>query len=605
MYSFQLTKNIVGIDIGSYSLKVVECQRAGGKVSLLNYEIRRLPRSSESIQTLSQPETSAFLRQTLKESGIKSSYAVSEVTGPWTVARHLFLPDLADEEMREAIRWGFKPDFPFSLEEAIIDFHKTDVLTRENGEPEAEIIAAVATRQVAEEQVALLREAGLKPLFFSIPPFDLMQTYRFTQPAPWSETAAVIDLGHKSTHIIVLKKGNLKFSREIAVAGDAFTQSLTGSYDLEGQSIEVDEPWAERIKDKVDLAEAGGTGQLIEGVPLVQVQKRLNSVMDRLLLEVERSLNYYKTQFKDYEIKRVLITGGGSLLKGLPDVLEKNLEIPVESFQNAGPITVKKKINEGLFLKNLPFLTVSLGLVSQAYPFINLNPQDLIPQAKKVSLGKYLRPALIGALPLGVLLFFGSQYWTVSREVDKLQKEIAVRKEQLARVGKPAEELAKLEQEEALLNKALEGLPKIETRRLPLRDLFQVLSRFAPANMTLTRFDFSKTQEASTLSGQKTGLPKSETAGGKPGDRGETIGKDEGIGSYQLVIQGIVFGSDQEIISTLSDFTQSLNRSDYFKESKVQMTLKSRDYSKGAAEFKILARVGDGPAQTTASGLSS
>lgn len=595
MYSFQLTKNIVGIDIGSYSLKVVECQRAGGKVTLLNYEVRRLPSPAGSGQSLSQPETSAFLRQTLKEIGIKSSSAVSEVTGPWTVARHLFLPDLADEELREAIRWGSKSDFPFSLEEAVIDFHKIDVVTRGEGEPEAEIIAAVATRQVAEEQTALLREAGLKPLFLSIPSFDLMQTYRYTQPAPWSETAAVIDLGHKSTHIIVLKEGNLKFSREIAVAGDAFTQSLTGSYDLEGRSIEVDEPLAERVKVKVNLGEKGEAGHLIEGVPLGQVQKRLGSAMDRLLLEVERSLNYYKTQFKDYEIKRVLLTGGGSLLKGLPDFLEKNLEIPVQSFQNAGSLTLKKKINEALFLKNLPFLTISLGLVSQAHPFINLSPQYLIPQMREVSLGKYLKPVLVGALPLGVLLFFGSQYWTASREVAKLQKEIILRKGQLARMGQPVGALAKMEQEEALLNKALEGLPKIDTKRLPLGDLFQALSRFVPANMTLTRFHFSKAQEASASSGQKTGLPRSETAGSKSGDRAETMGTDEGAGTYQLVIQGIVFGSDQEIIATLSDFTQSLNRSDYFKESKVQMTIKSHDYSKGAAEFRILARLGEGP----------
>lgn len=605
MYSFQLTKNIVGIDIGSYSLKVVECQRAGEKVTLLNYEIRRLPKPAEANGILSQSEISAFIRQTLKEIGIKTSEAVSELTGPWMVARHLFLPDLADEELREAIRWGSKSDFPFSLEEAIIDFHKIGAIKREDEEPEVEIIAAVATRQVAEEQIALLKEAGVKPLSLSIPSFDLMQAYRFTQETPWSETAAVIDLGHKSTQIIVLKEGNLKFSRKIAVAGDAFTQSLTGSYGLEGRSLEIDEPLAEQIKLKVNLMEEGEAGQLIGGVPWDQVQKRLGSVMDRLLLEVERSLNYYKTQFKDYEIKRVLLTGGGSLLEGLPGVLEKNLEIPVESFRSAGSLTLRKKINEGLFFKNLPFLAISLGLVSQAHPFINLIPQYLVPQTKEIFLGRYLKPVLVGALPLGVLLFFGSQYWAASREVSKFQKEIVARKGQLDRVGKTTAELAKLEQEEGLLNKALEGLPKIETKRLPLRDVFQELSRFVPPNMTLTRFNFSKAQEASRSSEQRTGLPKSETANGKTGDRQGLSVKDEGDRAYQLVIQGIVFGSDQEIISTLSDFTQKLNRSDFFKESKVQMTLKSHDYSKGAAEFRILAGVGDGPAQTTASGLSS
>ena len=167
--------------------------------------------------------------------------------------------------------------------------------------------------------------------------------------------------------------------------------------------------------------------------------------MNRLLLEVERSINYYKNQFKDYEIKRVILTGGGSLLKGLPEALEKNLEIPVQFFKTAGSLTLKKKINEDLFLRNLPFLTTLLGLVTQTQPLVNLSSQYSIPQVKKISLGNYLKPVLASVLPLGIIFFFGSQYWTASRQVTQLQKEITGKKEQMARMGKPVEELARLE----------------------------------------------------------------------------------------------------------------------------------------------------------------
>ena len=598
MYSFQLTKNVVGIDIGSYSLKVVECQRAGEKITLLNYEVRRLPKPKGAGNALSQQEISAFIRETLKEIGIKTSDVVAEITGPWTVARHLFMTDLPDNEMREAIRWGAKSDFPFSLEEAIIDFHKIDVFKRDEGELEAEIIAAVATRQVVEEQVALLKEAGLKPLSFSIPSFDLMQVYRLSQPAPWSETVAIVELGHKSTQIIVLKEGSLKFSRDIAVAGDTFTQSLTGGYEINGQTVEVDDSQGEKIKFKVDLLEEWDSEDRIEGVPLDLIQKRLGPVVDRLILEVERSLNYYKTQFKDYEIKRVLLTGGGSLLKGLPSVLEKNLEIPVQTFQNAGLITLKKKINEELFLRNLPFLATVLGLVTPSHPLINLSPQYLAPQVKAVPYRKYLKPVLMGALSLGIVWFFGSPYWTASREIARLQKEVVVKKGQLARVGKPAEGLARFEKEEAELNKALEGVPKIKIDKLPVKDLFQELSRMVPANMTFTRFQFFKVQEVLERPEMKAGLPAAEATTAKTGEIESGVGKEDGKRDYQMVIEGIVFGSDQEIMATLSDFTRTLNRSQYFKEAKVQTTLKSKVYSKGAAEFKILARLGEGSTPT-------
>ncbi len=162
-------------------------------------------------------------------------------------------------------------------------------------------------------------------------------------------------------------------------------------------------------------------------------------------------------------------------------------------------------------------------------------------------------------------------------------------------MGKPAQELARMEQEEVLLNKALEGFPKIEIKRLPLGELFQELSRLVPSNMTLTYFQFSKSQERANLSELKGPPPKSQPATGKSEEPPGGSPKEEGKGDYQLVIQGIVFGSDQEIIVTLSDFTEKLNRSDYFKEAKVQMTLKSTEFAKAAAEFKVLAKIGAGP----------
>lgn len=585
----------MGIDIGTHSLKIAECQRAGEKVTLLNYEILRLPEGLWTDQTLYAQELSLLIRNTLKRMGVRSSDIITEIAGPWTVARHLVMPDLADDEMREAIRWGSKGDFPFSLEEAIIDFYKLKVLKQEEEKTEAEIIFAAATREVVEERVGLLKGAGLKPLFIANPPFSLMQTYRITQPVPWSETAVVIDLGHSSTQIIVLNQGELKFSREIGVAGDAFTQSLIGVYEKDGQRSEIDEENAEEVKIKIGLSEEVEDDLVLEGVPVDQLQKRLWAVMDRLLLEVERSLNYYKSEFKDYDIQRILVTGGGSLLKGLPEALEKNLEIPIHFFKIPGSLTLKKKINEDLFLRNIPFLTTLLGLVTQTQPFINLSFQFSVPQAKKISWDKFLKPALATVLPLGVVLFFGSQYWTASGQVAKLKKEIIAREGQLARVGKPVEELARLEKEEARLNSALEGFPKIEIRKLPLNSVFLELTRLVPGNMTLTRFEFSRTQETRISPENTAGAPKSSAADGNPAlvQPGISTGKEKR--GYPLTVQGLVFGSDREIIETLSGFVQVLNRSSFFREAKVQTSLKNNQYSKGAAEFKIQAKLNENP----------
>lgn len=597
MFSFQLTKNILGIDIGTYSLKIALAQKAGEKVALLNYEVNRFPEPEGPGQTWSRPEIAAFIQHSLKGLGIKTAEVVSEVTGPWTVVRHLFVRDLDAEEMREAIRWGSRSDFPFSLEEAVIDFHKLGARKSEEGVAEAEIISAVATRQAVEEQTALLKQAGLRIAFLSLPPFDLMQAYRITQSPPWRETAAVIELGHKNARIIVLKDGQLKFSREFAVAGEAFTQALVGSYEIDGQMVEVNEFQAERIKIKSGLLEEWEADQAVEGVPQEQIQKRLRPVIDRIILECERSLNYYKTDFKDYEIKRILLTGGGSLLTGLAAALENNLEISVQPLGPAPKLTFKKKINEDLFLKNLPFLAPLLGLITQSRPFIDLSSTYVLPQEKEGSARKYLKPVLAGTVVLGLILGFGIPYWKITGDIARLQKELAAKKAQMAQIGKPAEELTKMEQEEALLNKALEGLPRIEMKKFPSGELFQELSRMVPSNMTLTHFQFAKNLETAPQAESKSPLAKSLQVPGTNLPVPIVGSQEEKKGEYQLVVQGVVFGSDREIIETLSEFTGRLNRSAYFKEAKVQMTLKSNEYLKAAAEFTVLSKIGAGPEQ--------
>jgi len=233
-----------------------------------------------------------------------------------------------------------------------------------------------------------------------------------------------------------------------------------------------------------------------------------------------------------------------------------------------------------------------------------LSPQYLAPQVTKTSLVKYLKPILVSALPLGVIFFFGSQYWTASRQAAQFRKEVSVKKEQIARMGKPAGELARLEQEETRLNKEMEGFPKIEIKKLPMRDLFQELTGLVPNNITLTRFEFSKAQETLVSSGPASGYVKIAPETGKIEEVQKAVspGPGDGKREYQLIIQGTAFGSDQEILATLSEFTKSLNRSPFFKEAKVQTTLKSTEYSKGAAEFKILAKLGEGV--TRAPGMS-
>jgi type IV pilus assembly protein PilM len=577
------------MDIGSYSLKIAECQRSRTRVSLQNYEIRRLPLPGGGLETLSPMELAAFLKETLRETGIRTQDTITQVGGPQTAVRHLLLPDMPDEEMREGIRWGAKQDFPFALEEAYIDFLKIGLRDKGEEGQEAELMAVAAMKESVEGHTELLREAGLKPLVIGAQAFSLMQAYRLFEPPPWQETVGLVDIGHRGTHIVVLKDGILKFSRETAVAGEAFTQALTNPFEFGDQSLTLDERRAEKIKFQVGLRKREGDGTTEEGIPLTEVNTRLESIANRLVLELERSLNFYKNQFKDFNINRLFLVGGGSLLPGLQTFIQANLEIPVLTFSSLGPLTLKRKLNENHLLRVLSFMTPILGLVSQPESLINLIP-IAVPQVREFSLKPLLKPALAGLLPLGVIFFFASQYWTFQNQSLQLQKDFKAKNDQIARVGKASQELAQLEQEEQKLNAELSVYPPLEIKKLPMAAIIAELGRIVPPNMTLTRLQFARLEAAQATPGAEP-----ETMPKKTVPQAETKAPLTGQPVYNLLIQGIIFGPDPEMMATLTGFAKKLNTSAFFKRARIQMTHKMTEYAKTASEFEVQAELRDDP----------
>jgi type IV pilus assembly protein PilM len=589
--SFRLAKKFIALDMGGHSLKLAEVQQVGEKVVLLRYGIQRLPLGKGPEGKLDEEELASLIRKGLKDMKAGAAKGACEVGGPWTVTRHLIVPDLADEEMREGIRWGFRGEFPFALDDALIDFFKLDTFKNAEGEREAEIIAAVATREVVERQVERLKRCGLKPSFISLPAFSLMQAYRFTQPPPWAETVVLIDLGHKSSKIAILKEGKVKFFREVAVAGDFFTQALVGTHEGHQGQVEVDEAKAERIKVQVGLVEEGTPNRWVEGIPLELVQRRLGSVADRLLLEVERSLNYYKNQFKDYNIHRILLTGGGSQLKGIFRYLEQGLEIPVQPWDGMGPLILKKKIDRDRFQASLPFMINLIGLVSQSRPWIDFAPLLVRPQAEKVSRTKRIKAAAIALLPLGAAAFFGSQYVWVAREGDRLQRDLRAKTEQMARIKQAMAELSHLEREEAELDAFWGRYPKIRIADPSLlKGFLGELTTMVPASVMLTRLRIAKVQETPPAEAEET--KGSPVADAEDPSKIPTRAVSAPLSpEFAVEIHGTVFVEDAEVLKVLSDFISNLKGSGLLKEVKIRSTKQNETYSKNAADFVLEAKL--------------
>lgn len=333
---------VVGVDIGAGAVKVVRLSRGRNRVVLESAGLTEIA----SDQAFQPAWVSEALRKLLSGAGIAPKGLVTAVPGRDATIRSLLLPKMPREELREALRWEVKKHIHFPLEEAQLDYLVMREID-ELGTKKYEVLLVAVEKETVRSHLEYFRGVG-EVRAVDLNALAVAEAYRWNhapEGPPEAENVMVVDIGAGKTEISLLKQGMLRFTRYVPSGGNAITEALQKTDPTMTFSQ------AETLKRTTEFDLLQGSGERIDA---------LRPTLDRLIVEIQRSLDYYRAQFRERTLQEVVLTGGGSLLKGFREYLASYFDCPVKLDNPFAKIHVGRGMPN--LQEDLPRFSVALGL---------------------------------------------------------------------------------------------------------------------------------------------------------------------------------------------------------------------------------------------------
>ncbi len=332
----------IGLDIGSYSIKLIELVRDGDRVGLLSAGAMPTPAHALSSNLRADTEAIAVaLRQLVKDTGTKSRNVTIALPESKVFTRVIEVPQLSQRELTSAIKWEAEQYIPLPLDQVNVDY---TVLreAKETGTNKMEVLLVAAPKALIDRYLTILELAELTAVGAET---EIIATSRaVARSASNVKTLMVVALGAQTTDIAVLKNGVLVFTRSVAAGGEALTRSIAQSFDFTVAQ-------AEEYKRTYGLSP-----DKLEG----KIALSAKPIMDTIVGEIKRGLAFHQEKYKDQPVQTILLTGGTSRLPGMVVHLAQATGVEV---QMANPwVGIAKDARFNVLNTEGPNFAVAVGL---------------------------------------------------------------------------------------------------------------------------------------------------------------------------------------------------------------------------------------------------
>jgi len=343
---FSGKKNIAGLDIGSNSLKLVEISESTDGFALSNLSEIKLPRGVILAGLLHEP---AILSQTIKElyksSGCRTKSVVTSLSGHTIIVKKATFPSADESELRDLLNDEGEKYLPFDdIKEVNFDFQilgQSDVMPGH-----MDVMLAAAKKDVVDAYVSAIENAGLKPVIMDIDSFALETMYEANYDTEENDIVVLINIGASITNINVIKQGGSIFTRDFASGGNSVTESIQ-------KKLGVDFDEAEMMK--IEASENEGDSNTLS--------QEIIDHAEPIVLEIERSVDYFRSTYSGEYIKKVLLSGGSAKIPGILQTLMQRLNIETELVNPLKNIRFNHKKFDAAYLDSIgPIFALAVGL---------------------------------------------------------------------------------------------------------------------------------------------------------------------------------------------------------------------------------------------------
>jgi len=343
---FGRSKNVVGLDIGSSALKLVELKKHGDGYSLERVGFELLP--PEAIVDGTIMDSGLVVdatRRMCDAAGVKSGSFATSVSGHSVILKKIEISATSDEELAESLRWEAEQYIPFEIDDVRLDHVVLDRRGSTN-----EVLLVAVKRDKVNDYVSIITQSGRTPEIVDIDTFAVQNAYQETTGQGGSGITAVLNIGASVTNVNIIDEGKTSLWRDLTFGGAQFTESLQRQFGLSHQD-----------------AEQAKRGELEDGRDPQAIQEALESVSSQFAAEVAKTFAFFANNLGGRKIDRVVVTGGGSMTPGLIDGLQAELGISVARFDPLDGVDTSGKGLDPSWLATIgPSLAVAVGLAMRA-----------------------------------------------------------------------------------------------------------------------------------------------------------------------------------------------------------------------------------------------
>ena len=350
MFGLGKQKGIVGLDIGSSSVKVVELRKKGPDYELANLGMESLGQDTVVDGAIMDSfSVSTAIEKIFTDNKIKTTEVATAVSGHSVIVKKIPVNAPTEHEVANAIPYEAQQYIPFDMADVNLSYQ---VLGPAAAGPGFEVMLVAVKRDKILNHTNVLSQAGKTPVVVDIDAFALQNAFEVNyEPSP-DRMIALLNIGASIMNINILRGGVPLFTRDVSVGGNQYTDTLQKELDLSFDD-------AEKLKQ----------GQQVTTVTPEQAAPHIHSVSEILLLEVQKTFDFFKqTTSAENSIQQIYVAGGTAKIQGLVDMLKEEFGIPVEIMNPFQRVEVNPSKFDASYISEIaPRMSVAVGLALRSF----------------------------------------------------------------------------------------------------------------------------------------------------------------------------------------------------------------------------------------------
>ncbi len=316
MFGIGKPRAVVGLDIGSSAVKAVELRPSGKGFKVAAFATEPVPPDSiVDGAIIDSAAVAEAIRLVFEQQSFKTKDVAASLSGNAVIVKKIQLPVMTASELAESIYWEAEQYIPFDIQDVNLDYQIVDPGTGADSKGTMDVLLVAAKKEKIADYTGVIAQAGRTPVVVDVDAFALQNAYEANYGFESHATVVLLNAGASAININILGGDQSLFTRDISIGGNAYTEAVQKEMSL-----------------PFDIAEQLKKGEPVDGASFEDVRPVLHAMTENVLLEVQKTFDFFKATAASDRIDRIVLSGGASRVDGFSDALQERFGAPIEMF---------------------------------------------------------------------------------------------------------------------------------------------------------------------------------------------------------------------------------------------------------------------------------